>query len=79
MDGHERRGTGRINGETRPAEIEQVRDSVGGDAQGIAGAGVGIDSLEIIPLQPAVIVGRDANEYAGLGADQMFGHLPRVL
>ena len=79
VDGNERRGTGRVDGDTRPAEIEQVRDSVGGDARGIAGAGVGINSLEIIPLQPAIIVGRDADEYAGLGADQTLGHLPRVL
>ena len=60
-------------------EIEQIGDSVGRDAERIAGAGIGIDPVQIVPLQPAVVVCRDADEYARRRAGEALRHLACVL
>ena len=78
MDRDERRGAGSVDRDARSTKIEQVRDTVGGDAERVAGAGVGVDAAEVAELGAAVIVVRDTDEDAGTAAGKFFGGLPRV-
>ena len=59
-------------------EIEDVGDAIGGDAQRVAGAGVGVDAVDVVELDAAVVVVRDADEHAGIGAGQTVAHLAGV-
>ena len=79
VNGDEGGRAGGIDGDARPVKIEHVRNAIGGNAERIARAGIGIDLAEIIPPQAAIVVGRDADEDPGLGAGQPLRHLPRVL
>ena len=78
MDRNERRRTGGVDRDARPAKIKQVGEAIGRDAQGIAGTRVSIDAIRIIQLNPAVVVVRDADKHAGLGAGEAFPHLSAI-
>src|SRR5688572_2420133 len=69
MQGGQRGRAGRINRQARPAKVENVRETVGADAVGVAETRVGVITLHagaVLDLQVQVIVRRDAYEDASL-------------
>jgi hypothetical protein len=68
VDGDQRRRTGGVDRHARPAEIVKVREPVGGDAQRAPSTGVGIDAVRLAKLEMSVVIGGDADEYAGAAA-----------
>jgi hypothetical protein len=80
VDGQQRRGTGRVQGDARPLEPEQVRDPAAGHAAEVARARVEIRAREILGHhQLAVVHVAHAHVDAGAGALEAGGDLPRVL
>ncbi|GGZ99642.1 hypothetical protein GCM10010344_79240 [Streptomyces bluensis] len=68
MHGHQRRRTGRVDGDGRAFQAEGVRDAAGNDA---LGAGVAAEALEFgARQQVGVVAVHDAREDAGLAAAQ---------
>ena len=64
VDGHQRRRAGGVHGHARPAEVEDVGEPVGGDAEGAAGTQVGIGRRLLLEMQTDVVGGADAHENA---------------
>jgi len=64
----QRRGAGSIDGHARSVQVEQVRKTVGSDAQRVTRSGIGVAHLRIAELHDAVFVGAYADEDAGAAA-----------
>ena len=64
MGGGERGRAGGVDGEAGTAEVEQVRDTVGGDAERAAGVAVTIRVVRPAQVERAVVVRRDPDEDA---------------
>jgi len=77
----ERRRAGGVDRHGRAVHAEDVRQTAGSNARRVAGADVGFHPRQIAAarLQVQVIVARDADEDAGLRAEQAVDRLPRVL
>ncbi len=71
----ERRGARRVDRETRPAQVIDVRQAVSGDAGGRAAVGikVNIGSVRGIHLHITVVVRRDADKHPATSARQLTG------
>ena len=79
MDSDQRRRTGSVDRETWPSKIEHIRNPVRGDAERIACSGICIDSVQIGPLEAAIVVGRNTDKNSGLGPSQLLHHLPGIV
>ena len=79
VDGHERRGAGRVDGQARPPEIEQVRQAIGRDARRVARQVVDVARPGAPAMQPAVVVRRDPDEDAHRLAGEPLRGLAGVL
>ena len=81
VHGHQRRRARGVDDDAGPAEVEDVRDAVGGDAPRAARVGVAVDQSAVlrIRLQVAVVVGGDADEDARPGSREPVDREARVL
>src|SRR5262245_29300894 len=82
MYGHKRRGACRVDRHAGAAQVEVVRQTVGGNAEGQAGTAVGIDQFRrvgLAELLKTIVCGTDPNEYAAATARQMLGREASIL
>ena len=73
MDGDQRGGTGGIDGNARPAQIEMIRKAMGGHAQGVAGGDIRIGGQAPREQQPSIIAGGNADKDARVGTGKTIG------
>ena len=64
VHGDQRGRAGSVDGHARPVQVEQVGEPVGGDAEGGAGARVGVGTRAGIELEQRVVAVTDADEDA---------------
>ena len=79
VHGDERGRAGSVNGHARPAQVEQVGEAVGGDAEGGAGARVGVGTRVGVELEQRVVAVTDADEDACACAAEPVGRVACVL
>ena len=70
---YERRRTCRVDGQTWSTEVEEIRDTIGRDASGVAGGGLRIDRRKIIGHAVDVVETRNSNEDPAVGALEFGG------
>ena len=78
VDGDERGGAGGVDGQTRPVQAEQVRETPGDDARAPAGPGVRIDAVAAAEEKSKVVGVGDADEDPGRGPGEAVRGDPRV-
>src|SRR5262249_46707929 len=76
---HQRGRAGGVHRQAGPAEVKEVGNAVGGDAQSAADAGVGVYRMQVFELQVAIFVIRDADENPSLAASELRGYQAGVL
>ena len=83
VEGDQRRRTGRVDGEARPVKVENIRNTIGNNGEGIARHHIGVASRGIVDPQIAVIERRGADEntrfasrYGGWFDSGVFKRLP---
>ena len=67
------------NGHARPVQVEQVGETVGGDAEGGAGARVGVGTRAGIELEQRVVAVTDADEDSCACTAELVGRVACVL
>jgi len=70
VESHQGRGAGGIDGQAWPMDVEQVGNTVGQQAQGIADHGIGADDAGVVGTLHAGVQGRGADKDGGVGAGQ---------
>ena len=79
VDGHQRRRTGGVDRQARPAQVEEVRQAVGQHAVQRPGQRAQVDRVEVVVLQLRVVVVVAGDEHAGAAAAQPLARLPGVV
>ncbi|GAA3117173.1 hypothetical protein GCM10020254_74970 [Streptomyces goshikiensis] len=79
VQGDERGGAGRVDGDGRAFEPEHVRQAAGHDAGGVAGAQVALKAFRFLHEDGEVVLAVGADEHARLAAAQRLGVDPGAL
>ena len=75
----QRRRARRVDRHARSAQVEQIRDAVGRDAQRIAGGGIRIHHAEVVDAAVAVVLCCHADEHCAVLASHLLGRMSRML